>query len=370
MNPDAPTLVFAAGGTGGHLYPAIAVAEEIRRRRPDAVITFIGARGRIEEQVVPGLGFPFISIRISGLRRRFSLQTALFPLILAVAMCRSFVLLRKLKPGAVIGTGGFVCGPVVIVAQMLGIPTILQEQNSVPGVTTRLLARRATEVHVTFEGSQRYFTRQDNIHVSGNPTRAAFGAATRAESAAFFGIEADRKTVLVFGGSQGAGSLNAAMLPLAPALAHQAIQVIWQTGVKDFEGVRNSMQSVEQMVRVFSFIDRMDMAFAASDLAVCRAGASTIAELTRVGVPAVFVPYPFAAADHQTENARAAAKAGAAIVVPDGEAAARLPSVIRDLLGDDARRQSMAESSRRLGRPGAAGILADAVMRHAIRGGK
>lgn len=369
MNRDAPTLVFAAGGTGGHLYPAIAVAEEIRRRRPDVVMTFIGARGRIEEQVVPAHGFPFVSIRISGLRRRLSVQTVLFPLILAAAVCRSFVLLRRLKPGAVVGTGGFVCGPVVIMAQMLGIPTILQEQNSVPGVTTRLLARRATEVHVTFEGSRRYLRRQDNIHVSGNPTRATLGSAARAEGAAFFGVDAARKTVLLFGGSQGAESLNAAMLPLAPALAGEGVQMIWQTGVKDFERVRNIMRSAERMVRVFSFIDRMDMAYAAADLAVCRAGASTIAELTRLGIPAVFVPYPYAAADHQTENARATAEAGAAIVVADKEAAGRLPSVIRELLGSDTRLQSMAEASRRLGRPGAAGVLADAVMRYALRGG-
>jgi len=368
LSRDAPTLIFAAGGTGGHLYPAIAIAEEVRRRRPDARITFIGSRGRIEERVVPAHGFPFVSIRISGFRRRLSVQTLLFPLMLTAALCRSFVLMRKLKPGTVVGTGGYVCGPVVIMAQLLGIPTILQEQNSVPGVTTRLLARRATEVHVTFDGSQRYLKRQDNIHVSGNPTRAALGVAGRAEGAAFFGIDPARKTVLVFGGSQGAASLNRAMLPLAPALANEGIQMIWQTGTEDFERIRDLMRPAEPMVRVYAFIDRMEMAYAAVDLAVCRAGASTIAELTRLGIPAVFVPYPFAAADHQTENARAAAAAGAAVVVADRDAADQIPAVIRELLGNGRHLQSMADASRRLGRPGATDALADAVLRHAPRG--
>lgn len=361
-------MVVAAGGTGGHLFPAIAVAEEIRRRRPDAVITFIGARGRIEERVVPAHDFPFFSIRISGLRRRFSLQTLLFPLMLAAALFRAFVLLRKLRPRVVLGTGGYVCAPVVILAQVLGIPTILQEQNSVPGVTTRLLARRATEVHVTFAGSQRYLHRRENVSVSGNPTRATLGSATRTEGAAFFGIDPAQKTVLLFGGSQGAESLNAAMLPLAPALAGEGIQMIWQTGARDCATIRDAMRPVESMIRVFAFIDRMEMAYAAADLAVCRAGASTIAELTRLGIPAVFVPYPFAAADHQTENARTVADAGAAIMVADREAARRLPLVIRDVLGDSGRLHAMAEASRGLGKPGAAHTLADAVMRYSMRG--
>ncbi len=368
MNSEVPTLVFAAGGTGGHLFPAIAVAEEIRRRRPDAVITFIGARGKIEERVVPAHGFPFTGIRISGLQRRFSLTTALFPLILAGALCRAFLLLRKLRPRVVVGTGGYVCAPVVIMAQVLGIPTLVQEQNSVPGITTRLLARRATEVHLTFEGSRRYFHRQENLHVSGNPTRAVLGSATRSEGAAFFGLDPARKTVLLFGGSQGAESLNAAMLSLAPALAGEGIQIVWQTGMHDFERIRNAMRPVERVVRVFAFIDRMEMAYATADLAVCRAGASTIAELTRLGIPAVYVPFPFAAADHQTENARAAAEAGAAILVADRETAGQLPSAIRWLLGDTGRLTAMAEAARGLGRPGATGALAEAVMRYA-RGG-
>ena len=359
-------MIFAAGGTGGHLYPALAVADEVRRRWPEAVITFIGARGKIEERVVPAHGYPFVGIPVSAFKRRLSVGTLVAPVKLAAAVVKAVVVIMKRKPGAVIGTGGFVCAPVIMAAQVLGIPTILQEQNSFPGVTTRVLARWATEVHLTFEGSQQYFKRRDNIRISGNPTRAEIGSVGRADGAAFFGIDPARKTVLVFGGSQGAASINAAMLPLAAPLAGEGIQIIWQTGNGEFDGIQNAMRPVERLVRVHAFIDKMAMAYAACDLAVCRSGATTIAELTRIGIPALYIPYPFAAADHQSKNAREAAGAGAAILIEDRDAARRLPTVIRELLGDTGRLNAMAESSRRLGRPGATGLLADAALRLAL----
>jgi UDP-N-acetylglucosamine--N-acetylmuramyl-(pentapeptide) pyrophosphoryl-undecaprenol N-acetylglucosamine transferase len=327
------------------------------------MITFIGAQGRLEERVVPAHGFPFRAIRIIGFRRRLSGAALLFPWLLMGALWRSFRMLRQLKPAVVVGTGGFVCGPVLLVAQFLGIPTILQEQNSIPGATTRFLAPRAREVHLTFEESAKHLRRKENVRISGNPTRAALGTVGRTEAAAYFGVHPGAPTLLVFGGSQGAASINAAFRQLAPALAGEGIQVLWQTGTQEAEALRTLMHDVEHAVKVHAFIENMAMAYAAADLAVCRAGASTIAELTRVGLPAVFVPFPGATADHQTANARMVAAAGGGVVVADRDAAAVLPVVVRELLADREKRQAMAEAARRLSKPGATASIADAVLR-------
>lgn len=367
MSPRPPTLIFAGGGTGGHLFPGIAVADEIRRRRPDAAITFVGTKGKIEARVVPARGYPFVTIWITGFPRRLSLETVLFPFRIVVALVQSLVLIRRRSPDAVVGTGGYVCGPVVYAAQILGIPTLVQEQNSMPGVTTRLLAPRATEVHITFESSRRHLKRQDNIHVSGNPTRGVLGTVSRSDAAGFFGLDPARRTLLVFGGSLGATSINRALLPAAPGFAAEGIQIVWQTGEQDFDLVRTTMDKEGDNVRVYRFIDSMEYAYAVCDLVVCRSGAGAVAELTRVGLASVLVPYPFAAADHQTENAKVMAGAGAAMLVPDREAPALLPPAIRELLRDPERRKSMADAARRLGKPLATSALAEAVLRVARR---
>jgi UDP-N-acetylglucosamine--N-acetylmuramyl-(pentapeptide) pyrophosphoryl-undecaprenol N-acetylglucosamine transferase len=360
------SFLFAGGGTGGHLYPAVAIADELRSLCPDATVVFAGTKGKIEERVVPRRGYRFVPIWISGFRRRFALETLLFPFKVVVATVQSLILIRKLRPSAVVGTGGYVCGPPVFAASLLGVPTLIQEQNSYPGVTTRLLARRASEVHVTFEATRRYLKRQDNVKVSGNPVRSSVGTVSRVEGAEFFRLDPARTTLLVFGGSLGATSLNNAMLRVLPELAARTVQVIWQTGERDHtrarEFVLTSGDRVEALTRVHRFIERMENAFAACDLVLCRAGASTIAELTLAGLPSVLVPYPFAAADHQTENARAMAEAGAAVMCKDSEVETRLLPVVLELLADPARRQMMGTRAKKLARPEAARTLAQAVL--------
>ena len=363
MGGGSLTLVFAGGGTGGHLYPALAIADEIRQRHPDADIIFVGSEGRIESRVVPLRGYPLTTIWISGFRRRLSAATVLFPFKVVVALVQSALLLWRKKPDVVIGTGGYVCGPVVAAAQILGRRTLIQEQNSVPGVTTRMLAPHADEVHIAFERSQKFLRRRDNIRLTGNPTRGVLGGVTRAEGARFFGLDAGKKTLLVFGGSRGAATINAAMAPLAAKLAGEGIQVIWQTGEEEYEPLRRAIGGPREGVKMYPFIERMECAYAACDLAVCRSGATSLAELTRTGVPSILIPYPFAAADHQTENARALVEAGAAQLVPDPDALRLLPAAVRGLLGNNEQLRTMALAARRLGRPGAAGALADAVER-------
>ena len=357
------TIVFAGGGTGGHLYPAIAIATEIKSRMPDADITFVGTKGKIESRIVPDLGFTLTEIWISGFQRRLSLSTILFPLKLLVALAQSILLIWKKGPDAVVGTGGYVCGPVVAAAQILRRRTLIQEQNSYPGATTRLLAPRADEVHITFERSRRFLKRQDNIHVSGNPIRDAIGSIRREDGSHFFDLDRSKKTVLIFGGSLGASSINAAAKGLVRALVEESVQVIWQTGSKDFASVAASMKMQASGLRMYSYINEMEYAYAASDLVICRAGATSLAEMAKVGIASVLVPYPFAAADHQTENAKAMEVAGASVVIPDDRLASSLIETVRSLISDPSKLERMAQSAKKLGKPEAARTIADAVIR-------
>lgn len=354
-------IVFAGGGTGGHLYPAIAIADEIRRIRQDAAITFVGTKKKIESRVVPGRGYDFETIWISGFRRKLTFENLLFPLKVVVALLQSYILIRRLNPAVVVGTGGYVCGPVVYVASLLRIPTVIQEQNSFPGVTTRLLASRATEVHLAFESSAKFLRRKDNIKISGNPVRSTLGNETREEASTFFGLDHTQKTVLVFGGSLGAKSINDAMIQNHREIIEQGVQVIWQTGDGDYERVCGSVAEAKEM-KILRFIERMEFAYATCDLAVCRAGATTLAELTLAGVPSVLVPYPFAAADHQTENAKVMVESGASVLLKDDAVSGKLFETVTALLRDETQLSVMAENARSLGKPGAASSIARAVL--------
>lgn len=367
MSSGAPTIVFAGGGTGGHLYPALSIADAVKRLRPEVEILFIGTRGHIEARVVPAAGYAFRPIWISGFARRLSLQALLFPLKLVVAMVQSLWTMIRISPAVVVGTGGYVCGPPLLAASLLKIPTLIQEQNSYPGATTRLLATRATEVHLTFPGSQRFLKRTAHVHVSGNPTRNLIGSRSREEGAAFFGLDPRRLTVLVFGGSQGASSLNKAVSAAVATLVAEGVQIVWGTGDHDFPtaeaAVRGLNPEARSMVSIHRYLEKIEFAYAACDLAITRAGATTLAELTRAGIPSVLVPYPFAAADHQTENAKAMADAGAAVMVRDSDLAARLLPTVRGLLSDSHRLGRMAEHASSLGHPQAAEELAASVIR-------
>ena len=358
--------MFAGGGTGGHLYPAIALADEVKKQRPEADVLFVGTKGRIESRVVPDRGYPFASIRVTGLQRRVSLRTLMFPLTLMIAMVQSFVLIRKFRPDVVVGTGGYVCGPPVFVATLLGIPTLIQEQNSYPGVTTRILAKRVNEVHITFEGSRRYFKRTDNVKLSGNPVRVAIGTISREEGARFFGVSAGQRILLVAGGSLGAASINRAVLTIVPDLASAGVQILWATGVQDHAAIEQAVGAftagVRGLVHLQPYIENMEYALGACDLAVCRSGATTLAELMQAGVPSILVPYPHAAADHQTENARAMVNQGAAVMCRDSDLKLALLLTIKDLLGSPERLRAMSAHARDMSKPHAAEALAGALL--------
>ena len=359
--------MFAGGGTGGHLYPALSIAEAVRLKRADADILFIGTQGKIEARVVPAHGFAFRSIDISGFARKLSLDTLAFPVRVILAVMQSRKILREFRPDVVVGTGGYVCGPPLAAGMLLGIPTLIQEQNGYPGATTRLLATRANEVHLTFESSRRHLKRTDNVFVTGNPTRASIGSVSRAAGAAAFGLDPARTTVLVVGGSQGATALNRVMQRSIGTITAEGAQVLWGCGTRDAEACERAVAALPAAeagrVKVLPYIEQMENACAVADLAVSRSGASTLAELTRAGVPSVLVPYPFAAADHQTANARVIAEAGAGVLIPEAGAEAALMPAVMSILRDRERRDAMSARARGLSRPDAANVLAGAVLR-------
>jgi UDP-N-acetylglucosamine--N-acetylmuramyl-(pentapeptide) pyrophosphoryl-undecaprenol N-acetylglucosamine transferase len=360
VQKSEPTFVFAGGGTGGHLFPALAIAEEVRKKLPKARIVFVGTNDKIEARVVPPSGFEFATIWISGFHRSVRLSNLLFPLKVIVSFVQSFFLLRKLKPLVVVGTGGYVCGPIGLVAAMLGIPLVLHESNSYPGLTTRLLARRASTVFIAFDATRTWISSAREMQTIGTPVRALLFLESRNEAFRYFTMNPARRTLLVVGGSLGASSINNAVAAIVRELESMNIQLIWQTGLADYE--RLATLSKSSSIWIGAFVDRMELAYAAADLVVSRAGATTIAELTALGKPAILVPYPYAAADHQTINATTLVEKGAAVMIRDGELNRSLKHNIIELLNDEKKRNHMSTASKSLGKPDASARIASRIL--------
>jgi UDP-N-acetylglucosamine--N-acetylmuramyl-(pentapeptide) pyrophosphoryl-undecaprenol N-acetylglucosamine transferase len=354
------TVLFACGGTGGHVYPAIAIAEEITKKDSIAKIIFVGTKNKIEARVVPQKGFEFHTIWISGFSRRLTFSNLIFPLKVFVSLIQSFFVIKKVKPNVVVGTGGYVCGPILFVASFLGIPTVVHESNSYPGITTRMLAGRVSKVFVQFSVTKQWLSSKASVETVGNPTRDELSFVTRNEGGAFFKLDPSKKTVFVFGGSLGAASINKVM----PEIVNDAIandyQILWQTGETDRKSA-NAIQQHKNIV-VTKYIDKMDCGYAAADIVVSRSGATTLAELTRIGKPAILVPYPFAAANHQVMNAETLVEAGAALMVNDFELQNKLLPAIRSLLFDDVKQKTMGEKSLNLGKPNAGKEIAQKIV--------
>jgi UDP-N-acetylglucosamine--N-acetylmuramyl-(pentapeptide) pyrophosphoryl-undecaprenol N-acetylglucosamine transferase len=358
------TILFAGGGTGGHLYPAIAIAEEIKKIEPNVRIAFVGTKKKIEARIVPQKGFEFFPIWISGFKRRMQIGNVLFPLKVIVSLFQSFFLILRLKPNAVIGTGGYVCGPILSIASLMKVPTVIHESNSFPGVTTRLVASKATKVFITFAETKKWLSSKANVELVGNPTRDELTKATRSEAFKFFNLSPDKKTVFAFGGSLGAASINKAMPQVVKDAIDNDYQVLWQTGESEAQsGI--TIQHHPNIV-VLKYIDRMDFGYAVADVIVSRSGASTLAEITRLGKPAILVPYPLAAANHQELNARTMMDAGAAIMIKDSDMKDTLFGELKSLLFDSERQQRMREKSVRLGKPNAGKEIAEKIM-HLVR---
>lgn len=365
MSHNHLRIVFAGGGTGGHIFPALAIADALRVLRPGTEMLFIGTRDKIEARVVPRAGYRFESIWISGFQRRFALRNLLFPFKVGVSLMQSFVCLRQFRPHVAVGTGGYVSGPVLWMASVLGVPVVLHESNSTPGVATQLMAQRAQIVFTAFAETASKLRRSDHVRLVGTPVRQASGRVSRDLALKRFALEPNRKTLLVLGGSLGAVSINQAVLAVLDQLLQEGIQLVWQTGRFQDAAIQKAV-GTRKVGWVGPFIDEMDYAYAAADLAVCRAGAATVAELTATGTAALLVPYPRATDDHQTTNAQAMEQAGAALMIRDSDLTRSLFPAVAQLMADEERRAAMREASLRLARADAARVIATAVAELAV----
>lgn len=355
-------FIFAGGGTGGHLFPAVAIAEEIKMLLPQSEIMFIGNRNKIEGKIVPQYGYEFKNINISGFSRKINFSNLIFPFKLLVAILKSLFYILKFKPKAVIGTGGYVSGPVLWSANLLGITTILQDHNSYPGVTTRLLAKNAKEIHLAFDDAKKYFKREDNIKISGFPIRREMVKCNKEDSLNFFGCDLNKKTIFITGGSQGAKKINDALAKIVLDLVILNIQIIWQTGSLQYNEIRNKF-GINESIKVLEFIGDMNKAYSACDVAITRAGATTIGELLNLEVPAILIPLPTAAEDHQMKNALSLSKHNAAIVIPEDQIDTLLKDKILTLINDENKLNDLKSNLRKLQVKDSAKKIAESIIK-------
>ncbi len=355
--------MIAAGGTGGHIFPALAIGEELRRQRADAKILFVGTDRGLEERVFVGHGFALRILRTRGFIRGWApmdvLKNVLLPFRLVGVMAEARKLLREFAPGAVIGCGGYVTGPVVFVAARRKVPTLIQEQNSRPGRTTQILSRFVDEVHLTYEEAARFLSARARWTVSGNPIRANMKLMDRAAAAAEWNLDPAKNILLVVGGSLGARSINETIADSINSLSDHT-QIVWQTGPSDLDRMRARVGTTAG-VRVIPFVEDMAAAYSCADLVVCRAGAMTLSELTLMGKPSILVPYPYAADNHQEFNAQSLVRRGAAVMVRNSEIHTLGPAIV-GLLNDPERLRVMAQESFALRQPDAAATIVRALL--------
>jgi UDP-N-acetylglucosamine--N-acetylmuramyl-(pentapeptide) pyrophosphoryl-undecaprenol N-acetylglucosamine transferase len=358
-------VVIAGGGTGGHLFPGIAIARELLARRPDATVSFAGTARGIESRVVPREGFALDLLRSAGLKGRSPVAAVRGMALLPFSFADAWGIISRRKPDLVIGVGGYSSGPVVLLASLRGIPTLLAEQNAVPGLTNRILSRWVSAAAVTFDSTVSFFGRRG--FVAGNPVRPEFFSEVLPPEGGSYAEGAshgEKARVLIFGGSQGAHAINVAMVEAAPRLAADGgVEVTHQTGERDVELVRRAYAGAKLPARVEPFLYAMDREMKQADVIVSRAGSTSIAELTAVGRAAILIPLPTATDDHQTKNAEVLVEAGAAELLAQKDLTGPvLAARILALAGDPARRAAIAGNARRLARPDAATVIVDRVL--------
>ncbi len=330
-------IIISGGGTGGHIFPAIAVAQALKRIDETIDVLFVGAKGKIEEQKVPEAGFEIELIDIRGFERKLSLETFKNIFRLIKSLFRANKIIRKFKPDVVVGVGGYASGPVLFVASVKGIPTLIQEQNSYPGITNKILSKRADKICVSYNDVKKYFP-ENKIVMTGNPVRKKITDtdATKEEVLAFFNLEAEKKVILSLGGSGGAKSINDGIKENLNKIAQSDIFFIWQTGKNYYE---SSLKAVEEIqaknIKVYDFISRMDLAYKAADLVISRAGAGTVSELAMLGKAVILVPSPNVAENHQTKNAMALVRINAAVLIEDNETKDKLIDRALELVTND-----------------------------------
>lgn len=340
-------VIIAGGGTGGHIFPAVAIGHALKRMHPDTQLLFVGALGRMEMEKVPLEGFEIVGLDIVGFNRSNMFKNLSLPFKIIKSALKARSIIKEFKPNVVVGVGGYASFPMLNAAQGMGIPTLVQEQNSYAGKSNKILGRKAKAVCVAYEKMERFFPKEKLV-LTGNPVRAKISQSTvtKQEAISWFGLNSEKKIVLIIGGSLGAKSINEAIDAGLMDILKEDVQVIWQTGKPYYETAVSSAALHQAKVKVFDFIREMDYAYAAADVVVSRAGALAIAELCIVAKPVIFVPYPYAAEDHQTSNAMALVEHNAAMMVKDSDAKAELVKKLKNLLHDNAMQEVMKNTLR------------------------
>lgn len=353
-------VIISGGGTGGHIYPAIAIANEIKLRYPDSEILFVGAEDRMEMQKVPEAGYRIEGLPIIGIQRKLTWKNLVFPIKLIRSLSKASKVIKRFKPDVVIGTGGFASGPLLQVANQKNIPTLVQEQNSLPGITNKLLARKAKVVCTAYPDMERYFP-AGKIVLTGNPLRQDLLDITRkkGEALSFFKLRPGKKVVLILGGSLGARKINELVEKHLTEFREHEVQLLWQTGSLYYNEYKKHDQ--EDHVQTLSFLNRMDLAYAAADIIISRGGAGTVSELCLVGKPVVFIPSPNVAEDHQTKNALAIVREDAAVAIAEKDLDQDFGKVFFPLLESQERLDALSANIRRMAKPHATANIVDQI---------
>ncbi len=359
---NQPKFIVSGGGTGGHIYPAIAIANELKLRFPDAEFLFVGASDKMEMQKVPQAGYKIEGLWIAGLQRKLTLQNMMFPFKLMSSLWKSRKIIRKFKPDVVIGTGGFASGPLLQAANSFNIPTVIQEQNSYPGITNKLLSKKANAICVAYENLERFFPK-DKIVFTGNPVRQDLldVDSKRQEGISYFKFNANKKTLLILGGSLGARRVNQLIAKELDFLLASGVQVYWQCGKFYYEEYKHFNE--KENVQVVAFIDRMDLIYAASDFVISRAGASSVSELCLVGKPTIFIPSPNVAEDHQTKNAKAIVDKNGAILLKESDLDTTFETTFSDLISNDNLQNELSRNIKKLAKPNATKDIVEEIIK-------
>ncbi|MBC9930783.1 undecaprenyldiphospho-muramoylpentapeptide beta-N-acetylglucosaminyltransferase [Chitinophaga qingshengii] len=356
-------VIIAGGGTGGHIFPAIAIANALKKIQPDIDILFVGAAGKMEMEKVPQAGYPIKGLEIAGFNRSNIFKNILLPFKIWKSLRQAKNILAEFKPDAVVGVGGYASFPMLRRAQKNGIPTLIQEQNSFAGKTNKILGKHAKKICVAYDGMDKFFP-ADKIVFTGNPVRNNItqSAVSKEDALQHFGLSNRKQTIFAVGGSLGAKAINEALLPLLPTLVQKDLQLIWQTGKPFYETAKAAAAPYASHIKVHEFINVMDFAYKAADVVLSRAGALAIAELCVVKKPVIFVPYPFAAEDHQTSNAMNLVNKDAGLMIKNDEVGAQLSNVLFSLLQNRALMEQLERNIGEMGNPNADMVIAKEVI--------
>ncbi len=355
-------VIISGGGTGGHIFPAISIANALKQRDDKIDILFVGAEGKMEMEKVPAAGYKIVGLPVAGFQRRLTFKNVTFFFKLAASMSKARQIVKDFRPDVVVGVGGYASGPLLRVASKKNIPSLIQEQNSFPGVTNRILSKKVTKICVAYPEMQRFFP-SEKIILTGNPVRQNLLSSMKREDAAgYFGLNPDKKVVFVTGGSLGAGTINKGLLIGYQRLLDNGVQLIWQTGKYYYDNIKSEVVENDHM-KIMAFVDKMDAAFSLADIVVSRAGASSISEIALLNKAAIFIPSPNVSEDHQTKNAMALVKENAALMVKDNEVEARLVDEILRVIEDVSLVNELKNNVRKFAKPDASNHIVDELLK-------